>query len=117
MDVGKSGTGTQSESPGLGGVVVVGRNRPQRGCLWQPYTRTQSKQGEARRSKLVNDKRSHFRWVRGRLIRRRAWFRHVFREVSLGSIMKLNLNRGYGKHATTGFLERPGTRKTGNRDS
>lgn len=63
VDVGKSGNGTQSESPGLGGVV--GKNRPQRGCLWQPYTRTQSKQGEARRSKLVNDKRSHFRWVRG----------------------------------------------------
>ena len=23
--------------------------------------------------------------------------------------MRSNLNRGYGKHATTGFLERPGT--------
>ena len=50
VDVGKSGNETQSESPGLGDVV--GKNRSQRGCLWQPYTRTQSKQGEARTIKI-----------------------------------------------------------------
>jgi len=45
----------------------------------------------------------------GRLIWHRAWFRHVFRAASLGGIMKSNPNRGYGKHATTGFLEKPET--------
>lgn len=56
MDVGKSGTGTQSESPGwevwlwLEGIGL-------KGVVYGSHTRGHS-QSKARRSKLVNDKKS-----------------------------------------------------------